>query len=95
MNKQYYIYFITNWTSEIIYTGVTSNLQKRIYEHKYKVVKGFSRQYKLSKLVYYEIFDDPENAILREKQIKKWRRDKKDFLVNQMNPEWRDLYDEL
>jgi putative endonuclease len=95
MTKPMYIYFITNWTNEVIYTGVTNNLQRRVYEHKYKIIKGFSNSYKLSKLVYYEVFDDAENAILREKQIKKWRRDKKDVLVNKMNPDWEDLYETL
>lgn len=95
MDKTFCVYFITNWTGEVLYTGVTSNLPKRIYEHKHKVVKGFSSQYNLSKLVYYEIYDDAENAILREKQIKKWRRAKKDALVNKMNPERRDLYEEI
>jgi putative endonuclease len=95
MDKQYYVYFVTNWTGEVLYTGVTGNLQRRIYEHKYKVVKGFTTKYKLSKLVYYEVGESAEGAILREKQIKRWRREKKDVLVNKMNPEWADLYDGL
>lgn len=95
MSKIFSVYFITNWTGGVLYAGVTSNLQKRIYEHKYKVVKGFSNTYNVSKLVYYEIYEDAENAIMREKQIKKWRRSKKDALVNKMNPDWRDLYDDL
>jgi putative endonuclease len=95
MNRYYYIYFITNWTGEVIYTGVTSNLKRRIYEHKHKFAKGFSQKYNTDKLVYYEISENIESAILREKQIKRWRRSKKDSLINKMNPDWRDLYDEL
>jgi len=95
MEKQFCVYFITNWTHDVLYTGVTSQLQKRIYQHKYKVVKGFTQKYNLNKLVYYEVFENAEAAILREKQIKRWRRDKKDVLVNKMNPEWEDLYEGL
>ena len=95
MEKHGYVYLLTNKTNTVIYTGVTSNLQKRIYEHKQKFVDGFTKKYNVGKLVYYEIFDDMENAILREKQIKAGSRQKKLDLINKMNPQFKDLYDEL
>ena len=87
----YYVYFVTNDFNKVLYTGFTNNLERRVYEHKEGVVDGFTSKYKTSKLVYFEVFDDPENAILREKQIKNWNRQKKNFLVNQSNPQWCDL----
>ncbi len=77
-----------------MYVGITNNLERRLYEHREHIVKGFSSNYRTFKLVYYEIFNDPVNAISREKQIKRWRRSKKDFLVNRKNPEWLDLSEE-
>jgi len=94
-NKQYYIYLLTNQNNTVIYTGVTSNLIKRIWEHKNKLVKGFTQRYNIDKLVYYEIYDDPENAIAREKQIKAGSRKNKIGLIESMNPEWKDLSDSL
>jgi putative endonuclease len=91
MNKQYYVYLMTNKNNTVIYTGVTSNLRKRVYEHKQKLVKGFTKRYNLDKLVYYEVFDDPYYAISREKQIKGGSRQKKIDLVNNMNKGWKDL----
>ena len=93
--KQYYIYLLTNQNNTVIYTGVTSNLCKRIWEHRNKVVKGFTQRYNIGKLVYYEIYDDPENAIAREKQIKAGSRKNKIDLIESINPEWKDLYDTL
>ncbi len=93
--KQYYIYFLTNQNNTAIYTGVTSNLTKRIWEHKNKLVKGFTQRYNINKLLYYEIYDDPENAITREKQIKAGSRKNKIDLIRSINPEWEDLYDTL
>jgi len=93
--KQYYVYLLCNNNNTTLYTGITSNLKKRVWEHKYKVVKGFSQRYNIGKLVYYEIFDDPEMAIVREKQIKAGSREKKIQLVVSLNPEWQDLYDVL
>lgn len=90
-SKQPAIYIITNKKNGTLYTGVTSDLPKRIYEHK-NATKGFTAKYKCKTLVYFEIFDNMENAILREKQIKDGRRDKKIALIEMMNPEWRDLY---
>jgi len=95
MNKQYYIYIMTNKRNTVLYTGVTNNLKKRIYEHKAKLVAGFTKKYNISKLVYYEIFDNMYNAIAREKQIKADSRKKKFNLINSINPRWKDLYDEL
>ncbi len=93
--KQYYVYLLCNKNNTTLYTGITSNLKKRVWEHKYKVVKGFSQRYNIGKLVYYEIFDDPEMAIVREKQIKAGSREKKIQLIVSLNPEWQDLYDVL
>jgi len=92
MNKQYYVYLMTNKNNTVIYTGVTSDLKKRVYEHKEKLVKGFTKRYNLDKLVYYEVLDDPYNAISREKQIKSGSRQKKIDLINKMNKKWNDLY---
>ena len=94
MAKQYYVYILTN-NSKTLYTGVTNNLIRRIYEHKNKFVEGFSKKYNLTKLVYYEISEDVRSAIAREKQIKGWLRSKKIKLIESMNPEWKDLSLEL
>ncbi len=93
--KKGYIYILTNKTNKVLYVGVTSNLIKRIYEHKNKLVPGFTEKYNVSKLVYYEIYDSIEEAIKREKQIKAGNRNRKIQLINSMNPEWKDLYDDL
>jgi putative endonuclease len=95
MNKQYYVYIMTNKNNRVLYTGVTSNLKKRAYEHKEKFVDGFTKKYNVSKLVYFEVFEDPENAILREKKIKAGSRQKKIDLINSMNKKWSDLYQQL
>ena len=94
-NKQYYVYLISNKNNTTIYTGITSDIKRRIWEHKNKITKGFSSKYNLYKLLYYEIYNDPENAIIREKQIKSGRREKKIRLIESMNPKWIDLYDNL
>ena len=86
---------MTNKNNSVLYTGITNDLKRRIYEHKEKFVSGFTKKYNVRKLVYYEVFQDPENAILREKQIKAGSREKKIDLINTMNKEWRDLYEEL
>jgi putative endonuclease len=95
VTKQYYVYIITNVTNTVLYVGITNDLTRRIYEHKEKLVSGFTKNYNTVKLVYYEVFEDIENAILREKQIKAGSRQKKVQLINSVNEEWRDLYDEL
>ena len=95
IDKQYYVYIMTNSRNTVLYTGVTNDLKRRVYEHKEKLVGGFTKKYNISKLVYYEVFEDIENAILREKQIKAGSRQKKIELVYAMNRGWRDLYEEL
>ena len=95
MNKQGYIYILFNKRNGTLYTGVTSDLVKRIYEHKNKVVDGFTKKYDVDKLGYYEVFDDITTAIEREKQIKSGPRKKKLNLIESMNPEWKDLYDDI
>ena len=86
---------MANKINTVIYTGVTSALQKRVYEHKEKMVEGFTRKYNVEKLVYYEVFDNIEDAISREKQIKGGSRKKKIALIKSRNSEFKDLYDEL
>ncbi|MCJ7790672.1 MAG: GIY-YIG nuclease family protein [Candidatus Atribacteria bacterium] len=86
---------MTNKINTVLYTGVTSDLKKRIWEHKERIVKGLTEKYNIDKLVYFEIFNDPENAILREKQIKAGSRNKKIKLIKEINPEWKDLYNKL
>ena len=86
---------MTNKRNTVLYTGITSNLKKRVYEHKTKIVKGFTEKYNINKLVYYEVFNDIRDAIAREKQIKAGSRNKKIELIKNMNPKWKDLYDEL
>ncbi|QDP02000.1 GIY-YIG nuclease family protein [Thalassotalea sp. PS06] len=93
--KQPAIYIVTNKENTVVYIGVTSNLPQRIYQHREKLVAGFASKYSLSKLVYFELFDDMVNAISREKQLKKWSRAWKDELIGSSNPDWRDLYPEI
>lgn len=89
------IYIVTNRKDGTLYTGVTSDLLRRIYEHKHKIKSGFTAKYHCDRLVYYELYDDMENAILREKQIKGGFRRKKIDMIEDFNPEWKDLYDGL
>ena len=93
--KQYYVYIMTNKINTVLYTGITSDLKKRIWEHKERVIDGFTKKYNINKLIFFEIYNDPENAILREKQIKANSRTKKVELIIGINPEWKDLYDKL
>lgn len=86
---------LTNWNNRVIYAGVTNDLNRRIYEHKNKLIEGFSKKYNLTKLVYFEETSDINAAIAREKEIKKWRREKKDKIVSQTNPNWQDLSEGL
>ena len=86
---------MANKTNVAVYIGVTGNLKRRVFEHKNKLVKGFTEKYDINKLVYYEIYYDPENAILREKRLKGSSRTRKNRLVASLNPEWLDLYDEI
>ena len=94
-NKQGYVYIITNIVNTVLYIGVTSNLQKRIYEHKNKLIDGFSKKYNLNKLVYYEVSDSILSAIQREKYLKGKNRKFKINLIETINPEWRDLYNDI
>ena len=90
--NQYYIYILANKKNGTLYIGITSNLVKRAYEHKNNIIDGFTKKYNIHKLVYYEITDDIESAIRREKQLKKWNRKWKINLIEKNNPEWIDLY---
>ena len=89
--NHYWVYMITNSRNTVLYTGVTNNLERRMYEHKNKLIKGFSERYNLHKLVYCEATNDINAAIAREKQIKGWLRSRKNALVNENNPAWDDL----
>ena len=93
---QYYVYILTNEKGNVLYTGVTSDLIKRVFEHKHHLDKGsFTARYNVEKLVYFEVTSDVKAAIEREKQIKGWNRKRKNQLVESMNPEWKDLYEGL
>ncbi len=95
MEKQPCVYILTNKRNGTLYVGVTSNLVKRIWEHKNKVVEGFTQKYDLKKLVWYELHETMESAIQREKAVKYWKRYWKLKAIEEMNPDWRDLYEEL
>ncbi len=94
-SRQYYVYFLSNKVDSTIYVGVTNDIIRRIYEHKNKLVEGFSKKYNLNKLVYFEIYKNIDEAIKREKQIKAGSRQSKIDLINKNNLEWKDLYDEI
>ena len=89
--KSYFVYILSNWAGNVIYIGVTSHLEQRIFQHKQKLIEGFSEKYNTDKLVYFEEYTDISQAIEREKQLKNWRRDKKDKLISGFNPQWKDL----
>ncbi len=91
MGKQYYVYILASNKNGTLYIGTTSDLVERIYKHKHKQLPGFTSKYQVNKLVYFEIVDNPESAITREKQLKKWHRQWKIRLIEQDNPDWRDL----
>ena len=84
-------YILTNWNNKVLYTGATNNLERRLYEHRNELADGFTKRYHVHKLVYYDTTTDVTAAIAREKQIKGWTRQKKNALVETINPEWRDL----
>src|SRR5215216_6628617 len=90
MTKQYYVYIMTN-RNRTLYIGMTSDLERRVYQHKHGLLPGFTSRYKMTQLVYYEVGDDVRVAIAREKQLKGWLRAKKIALIEAMNPEWDDL----
>ena len=87
----YFVYILSNWDDSVLYIGVTGNLIRRLYEHKNGLVDGFTKNYNVHKLVYYEHTSDVYSAISREKQLKKWSRSKKNALILKMNPDWHDL----
>ncbi|HEX2935653.1 MAG TPA: GIY-YIG nuclease family protein [Bacteroidales bacterium] len=91
----YFVYILTNKNKTVLYTGVTDDLKRRVYEHKTKINKGFTDKYNVDCLVYFESFSDIKEAITREKRLKDWRREWKEKLINQFNPEWRDLFEEI
>jgi len=93
MKKQFFVYILSSQRNGTLYIGVTSNLVKRIWEHKNNQAEGFIRKYNVKNLVYFEIHDNAESAITREKQIKKWKRAWKIRLIEEKNPDWKDLYD--
>jgi len=95
MSENYYVYIMTNKRNTVLYTGVTNDLKRRVYEHKEKLTDGFTKKYNITRLVHYEVSEDIESAILREKQIKAGSRQKKMDLVNSQNKEWADLYELL
>lgn len=95
VERQSFIYILGNWTGEVLYTGVTASLKRRVFEHKKKLVQGFTRKYNVDRLLYYEVFSDIRDAIAREKQLKAGPRRKKVALIDAFNPNWRDLYDAL
>ncbi len=93
--KEYYIYIMTNKSNRVLYTGVTGDLARRVYEHKNKLKRGFTQKYNVYKLVYYEVFGEIEEALIREKQIKGGSRQKKIQLIESANKDWKDLSDNL
>ena len=93
--NQYYVYIITNYSNKVLYVGVSGNLTRRIFEHKNKLIPGFSSRYNLNKLVFFEAFNTPEEAIAAEKKIKGWLRIKKIQLIESINPGWNDLSDDF
>jgi putative endonuclease len=93
--QQYYVYILASKKNGTIYVGVTGDLIKRIYEHKQNLIDGFTKKYGVHDLVYYEVHNEIEEAITREKQIKKWNRNWKLRLIEERNPDWKDLYNEI
>ncbi len=87
----YYVYILANKINTVLYIGVTNNLERRMYEHKNKLIDGFTKKYNINKLVYYESVSNVKDAIAREKQLKRWRREKKNELIYSMNPNFNDL----
>lgn len=91
MNRMYFVYILSNWDDSDLYIGVTSNLPRRLYEHRNGLADGFTKRYNVHKLVYFENTNDVYSAISREKQLKNWSRAKKNHLIELQNPQWRDL----
>jgi len=95
MDKNYYVYILTSQKNGTLYVGVTSELVKRVWQHKNNVVEGFTQKHQVHQLVYYEQREDSYSAIQREKRLKEWKRQWKLDLIEGMNPEWRDLYNDI
>jgi len=91
----YYVYIVTNKHDSVLYIGITSNLEGRLFEHRERLVEGFTKRYQVTKLIYYADYPDPLSAIAREKQLKGWRREKKIALIEKTNSRWADLFDEI
>jgi putative endonuclease len=91
----YYVYILASRRDGAIYLGVTNDLVRRVYEHRIKAVRGFTSKYNVTRLVWFEIYDDPVSAISREKELKKWKRSWKVQLIEAQNPEWNDLYEPI
>lgn len=92
LHKTYYVYILTNQRNGTLYTGVTNDLKRRVWEHKHNLVKGFTKEYGVHILVYFEQHEDIEEAILKEKKLKRWKRKWKLDLIEKENPDWKDLY---
>jgi len=95
VEKQFYVYILASKRNGTLYIGVTSNLLQRVWQHKNKLVDGFTKKYNVNTLVYYEVHSNAESAITREKQMKKWRRLWKIELIEEKNPDWKDLYEDI
>ncbi len=95
MQKQFFVYILASRKDGTLYIGVTSDLIKRVFQHKEKFIKSITKKYNIDKLVYYEIFNDPESAIKREKSLKSYKRKWKTDLIEKLNPEWNDLYKDI
>ncbi len=95
MKKIFYLYILSNYTRTVLYIGSTSNLIRRIHEHRINSVPGFTNKYQVKYLMYYESCEDMETILRREIQMKRWRRSWKNSLINNFNPEWKDLYHEI
>ncbi len=93
--KQMYVYIMTNKNNTTLYVGVTNDLVRRVYEHKNHLIDGFTNRYNLTKLVYYEVIDGEEQAIQREKDLKKFFKDYKKRIITEFNPQWNDLYSQI
>jgi len=94
-SRQYYVYVLANRIGGTLYIGVTNDLVRRVHEHRMKLAEGFTKKHRVARLVYFEVFDDVENAIVREKRLKKWNRAWKIQIIEENNPDWNDLYQEI
>ena len=93
--KQYYVYILASRKNGVLYIGITNDLRRRVFEHKNNLIAGFTKKYNVNKLVYFELINQPMDAINCEKRMKKWKRQWKIELIESLNPEWKDLYFEL